>query len=243
MGILYIVATPIGNLQDITIRAIKTLTSVHYIACEDTRTTGILLNEMKKILGKNYHDIDETGREPRLLSYYEQIELRRIPEIISILLNGGDVALVSDSGTPTISDPGYKLVREAIHHGIKVESIPGPSAVVSSLVASGLPTDKFLFLGFLPKKQGHRKKLLQNTIESSKLVPATIIFYEAPHRIAGILTELMELIGDREVVLARELTKIHEEYIRGQISTVLSSFEKKAPRGEFVVLFSLNPRL
>ena len=158
MGTLFIVATPIGNLQDMTKRAIDVLATVDAIACEDTRKTGSLL----KMLG--------IEKKQHFISYYEQNEYERMPQIITALQNGLSVALVSDSGTPTISDPGFKLVRTCIEQGIKVESIPGPSSVITALVVSGLPTDKFLFLGFLPKKEGHRKKLLENTKETSKLI-------------------------------------------------------------------------
>ena len=236
-GILYIVSTPIGNLQDITVRAMDVLGKVPFIACEDTRRTGILLKHIEGILPPPAGGSNTTNK-PKLISYYEQNEERRIPEIINILKEGKDIALVSDAGTPTISDPGFKLVRECIKESIKVESIPGPSSVLAALTSSGLPTDKFLFLGFLPKKQGHRKKLLQNVASMIRIIEATVIFFEGPHRLLRTLEELEEIFGEIDIVLARELTKIHEEVIRGKISEVLKRFENKNPRGEFVVLLN-----
>ncbi len=223
MGTLYVVATPIGNLQDITIRAIEILQSVDGIACEDTRKTGNLLKTLQI-------------NKPDLISYYEQNELQRIPEIITALKNGLNIALVSDAGTPTISDPGFKLVRLCIQEGIRVESIPGPSSVISALVSSGLPTDKFLFIGYPPKKEGHRKKLFTDLFALS--IKTTIILFEAPHRLVKTLGELQEVFGDIEVVIAKELTKIHEEIRRETISSSLLHFEKTNPKGEFVILFS-----
>ncbi len=227
MGILYIVATPIGNLQDITLRAIEVLKTVDAIACEDTRRTGLLLSRI----------LPEDINKPRLISYYEQNELQRIPEIINALKNGLNISLVSDAGTPTVSDPGFKLVRECIREGIKVESIPGPSSVISSLVSSGLPTDKFLFVGYPPRKPGHRKKFLQDIASMIRIIKATIIIFEAPHRLVKTLQELREVFGDIDIVLCRELTKIHEEIQRSKISQSLDHFTKVAPKGEFVVLF------
>ena len=228
MGILYIVATPIGNLQDITLRAIEVLKTVDAIACEDTRKTGLLLSRILPI----------NTTKPRLVSYYEQNELQRIPEIINALKNGLNVALVSDAGTPTISDPGFKLVREAIREGIKVESIPGPSSVISSLVSSGLPTDKFLFVGYPPKKPGHRKTLFENLTKLP--IKTTIILFEAPHKIVRTLNELNDIFGDIDIVICRELTKIHEEIRRSKISNSIDHFSKTNPKGEFVVLFNLS---
>lgn len=230
MGILYIVATPIGNLQDITLRAIKTLQSVDAIACEDTRKTGMLLSKILPI----------DASKPRLVSYYEQNELQRIPEIINALKNGLNIALVSDAGTPTISDPGFKLVRETIREGISVESIPGPSSVISSLVSSGLPTDKFLFFGYPPKKPGHRKTFFHNVASMIRIIKVTIIMLEAPHKIIRTLEEMKEVFGDIDIAICRELTKIHEEIRREKISTSIEHFSEINPKGEFVILFNLN---
>ena len=253
MGTLYIVATPIGNLQDLSFRAIDVLTKVEIIACEDTRRTGLLLKHIvschpefisgspyvdkSEMLKRVQHDIP--GKRPTLLSYYEQNEFQRIPQILNALKNGVNVALVSDSGTPTISDPGFKLVRECIAQGIRVESIPGPSAAISALVSSGLPTDKFLFLGFPPKKQGHRKKLFQSLLSATNAIKATVILFEAPHRLCKTLEGLEDVFGDIDIVIARELTKIHEEIRREKISESLAHFNKATPKGEFVILFHI----
>jgi 16S rRNA (cytidine1402-2'-O)-methyltransferase len=227
-GILYIVATPIGNLQDITLRAIEVLKSVEYIACEDTRKTGILL----KALG--------IERKSMLISYYEQTEDARIPNILNLLLNGQNVALVSDSGTPLISDPGFPLVRETVKNNIKVISIPGPSAAISALVSSGLPADKFTFIGFLPKKEGNRTRLLNEIYESNKKLEATIIIYEAPHRIIRTLESIESVFGNINITLCRELTKIHEEIISLKVNDAIKNYNEKTPKGEFVILF--NPK-
>lgn len=246
MGILYIVATPIGNLKDITLRAIEILQTAEVILCEDTRKTGMLL---KRILPINTNttnttniQINERTKRPGLLSYYEENEWKRIPEVLTLLKNGCSVALVSDAGTPTISDPGFKLVRECIQQGFKVESIPGPSAVISALVSSGLPTDKFLFIGFLPHKPGHRKKLLQDILSSLEIVKSTVIFLEAPHKLLKTLRELQEVFGDIDIVVARELTKIHEEIRREGITSSITHFKQIPPKGEFVLLFNLGQK-
>jgi 16S rRNA (cytidine1402-2'-O)-methyltransferase len=230
MGTLYIVPTPIGNLQDITLRAIKTLRSVDVILCEDTRRTGILLQNMKSFSG------DTLKERPlfKLVSYYEQNELQRIPEAIAAIKDGLSIALISDAGTPTISDPGFKLVRECIKEGIEVESLPGASSVVTALAASGLPTDKFLFVGYPPKKPGHRKDFFEKLTKLP--IKTTIIFFEAPHHIIRTLTGIKEAFGDIDIVICRELTKIYEEIRREKISVSLEHFEKILPKGEFVIL-------
>jgi 16S rRNA (cytidine1402-2'-O)-methyltransferase len=225
-GKLYIVATPMGNLGDITLRAIEILKKVDYIACEDTRKTGVLLRELG------------IGRKSMLISYYEQTEEARVPNILNLLRNGIDVALVSDSGTPLISDPGYRLVKAAKDEGIVVVSIPGATALVSALVSSGLPTDKFHFLGFLPKKEGNRVKLLQNLKSSQEFIESTVIFYEAPHRLIKSLQSLEKVYGDIEICIGRELTKVHEENIKLLLSEAINKYQSKNPKGEFVVLFS-----
>lgn len=227
-GNLYIVATPIGNLKDITLRAIEVLEKVEYIACEDTRKTGLLLK------------LIDIQNKPMLISYYEGKEFDRIPNIINLLQNGKDVALVSDSGTPLISDPGYPLVRECINRKINVISIPGPTALILSLVTSGQPPDKFIFLGFLPKKEGNRLKLLNNIKNTNEILESTIIIYEAPHRIIKTLKELKDLFGDIKITLSRELTKIHEETQNLSINEFLAKLEKTNPKGEYVIL--LNPK-
>ncbi len=226
-GTLYIVATPIGNLKDITFRAIEILESVEYIACEDTRKTGILLKELGIV------------RKSMLISYYEQTEVARIPNILNLLLNGKNVALVSDSGTPLISDPGFRLVREARKINIKVISIPGPSAAISALVSAGLPPDKFLFLGFLPKKEGNKIRLLNEVKDSNSKLEATVIIYEAPHRLIKTLISIESVFGKNLLLtVARELTKVHEEVLEMEIGSLIEYYEKKSPKGEFVILFN-----
>lgn len=219
MGILYLVSTPIGNLEDITLRAKRILAEVEIIACEDTRKTGSLLKRLA---------IHKT----QLLSYYEENELKRIPQIIRLLREGKKVALVSNAGTPTVSDPGFKLVRESLKEGIKVEAIPGASAILAALIVSGLPTDKFLFLGYLPKKQGKRKQILE-----SFPAKTTIILFESPHRLLKTLKEMKEILGEIEVVICRELTKVYEEIRREKLSQAIAHFEKVKPKGELTLLF------
>ncbi|MBI2032220.1 MAG: 16S rRNA (cytidine(1402)-2'-O)-methyltransferase [Candidatus Levybacteria bacterium] len=227
-GTLYIVATPIGNLQDITIRAIETLKSCEYIVCEDTR-----------VAAKLFRSVGVKG-DKMLISYFEHNEDRRIPNILNTLKNGKDVALISDSGTPGISDPGFRLVRECLKEEIRVVSIPGPSALISALVSSGLPTDKFIFLGFLPQKEVNRLKLLKNLKKSLSLVESTVIIYVSPHKVGKTFQSIEEVFGDIEVVIARELTKVFEEVKKDRISNFMSVYEKKNPKGELVVLFSLK---
>jgi 16S rRNA (cytidine1402-2'-O)-methyltransferase len=222
MGKLYVVGTPIGNLKDITFRAIEVLQSVNFIACEDTRRTSILLNHYK-IEGK------------KLLSYYEPKESVQVPKIIK-LLEKEDVALVTDAGMPSISDPGYKLIRACIEKGIPVEVIPGPSAVITALVGSGLPTDRFTFVGFLPKKG------LNNFLEELKAYKdSTIIAFESPNRVVKSLEAIKEVYGDNTTVcIARELTKLHEEYIRGRAVEVLEELNKRGEiKGEVVILWRM----
>ena len=173
-----------------------------------------------------------------MISYYQGNELRRIPQLLAGLKTGKNTALTSNAGTPLISDPGFKLVRAAVKAGIKVLSIPGPSAVLTALVASGLPTDKFLFLGFLPKKAGKRKRLLQNC---QKLpFSATVVFYESPYRLLKTLTAIEIVFGDIKIVIAREMTKLHEEFHREKISSAISHFSKTKPKGEFTLLFNIS---
>lgn len=228
MKTLYLVSTPIGNIEDITIRAKKVLSEVDVIACEDTRKTGQFLQRLEV-------PYKET------ISYFEENEDRRIPEIINLLVSGKDVALVSNAGTPTLSDPGFKLVRQCQNLGIKVIAIPGASALLTALVSSGLPTDKFLFLGFLPLKDNKRQKIwemIKNNEE--KEISSTIIIYESPYRMEKTLKDLLNNFGDIEVVIARELTKIYEETQKGKISGLLLSFAGKPPKGEFCLLFNLS---
>lgn len=239
MGTLHIVATPLGNLEDITIRAIKTLFGVDGIACEDTRKTSLLLRE----LAKRYPElaISKTGeRSQRLLSLYEENEMHRIPEVINALKNGLNIALASDAGTPMISDPGFRLVRDCIRQGIEVDSLPGPSAATLALTLSGLPTDKYLFLGYPPRKKGHRIKFFESALESQKSMSTTMILYEAPHRLLATLNELQEVFGDIYLAVCREMTKAFQEIRREKISDSVKHFQSKAPKGEFVLVLNTH---
>ena len=217
IGVLFIVSTPIGNLEDITLRALRILKEVSLIAAEDTRLTRKLLT---------HYDISTPT-----VSYYEHNRLTRIPKIIDHLNTGKNVAVVTDAGTPGISDPAYKLIRAAIESGNRIEAIPGPSASITALTASGLPTDRFIFEGFLPRKKGRKAKLTRLSA-----IEATVIFYESPKRIVRTLKDILEFMGDRPAVIGRELTKLHEEMIRGNVSKLLSHFTQKTPRGEFVIM-------
>lgn len=217
-GTLYLVATPIGNLEDITFRALRVLKDADVIACEDTRHTQQLLN---------FYSITTPT-----VSYHEHNELTRAPELVLQLEEGGNIALVSDAGMPVISDPGYRLVQLAIRHEVPVVPVPGASAFVAALSAAGLPVDKFRFLGFLPAKKSQRRK----AIEELKAPSKTLVFYEAPHRLLDMLEDVRDILGNPPVVVAREVTKVHEEFSRGTASEVLARFKKKAPRGEITVL-------
>jgi len=219
IGILYIVATPIGNLADITQRAIQTLKDVDIIAAEDTRHTHKLLQ---------HYAIDT-----KTISYHEHNEQQRSEELLARLREGSDVAIVSDAGTPGINDPGFRLVRLAIENNISVVSVPGPSALVTALVASGLPTDEFFFGGFLPARSGARRKRLMEL----SVVPGTVIFYEAPHRLSASLKDAAEVLGTRQAVVARELTKVHEEFRRGTLVELAKHYDDaEQARGEVVLL-------
>jgi 16S rRNA (cytidine1402-2'-O)-methyltransferase len=217
-GILYLVATPIGNLADITQRAVDTLRAVDIVACEDTRHTQKLLNHL--------------GIKTRLVSYHEHNEDARADELITDLLSNCSVAVVSDAGTPAINDPGYRIVQRAISEAIEIVSIPGPSAVITALAVSGLATDAFFFGGFLPARKGERQRRLRELAD----IPATLIFYEAPHRLAASLLDCAAELGDRDAVVARELTKIHEQYSRGRLSELADQFSGSAVKGEIVLL-------
>ena len=229
MGTLYLISSPIGNLEDISLRAAKTLFSVPIILCEDTRKTNFLLDKTAQLFNLTFTN------KPQLISYYEENETGRIPRAIELLTKGADIALVTNAGTPLLSDPGYKLVREAVTKGINIISLPGPSAVTTSLVVSGLPTDRFMFIGFLPKKDSKLKEILNNLPQST-----TIIFFESPFRIIATLKNLQTFLGNVEVVICRELTKLHEEILRDKLIVIISHFEKIKPRGEFTCLFRTN---
>lgn len=239
MGTLFIVSTPIGNLDDISFRALRTLFTADAIVCEDTRRSGQLLKLLRVRYGGAFSDPETKDiKEQKLVSYYEQNEEQRIPEIINALKNGLDIALISDAGTPAISDPGFRLVRACRGEQIEVIAVPGASSVLTALVVSGLPTDKFLFLGYPPRKPGNRRKFFENADASNKFTNATLILFEAPHKLVKTLAELKEVFGDIDIALARELTKVHEEVVTQKISDHILGFDKKPPKGEYVVLFN-----
>lgn len=217
-GTLYLVATPIGNLEDITLRALRVLGACDAIAAEDTRRTGQLLK---------YHGISNA-----LLSCHQHNEARRAAEIVSRLQAGETVAVVSDAGTPGISDPGARVVRQVVAAGLRVEAVPGACAMVAGLTASGLPTDQFHFIGFLPNKSGQRRKRLEQLAD----VPGTWVFYESPYRIDKLLTELLDIYPEAEVAIARELTKLHEEILRGKPQDLIEQIGERKLKGEMVVL-------
>ena len=217
-GRLFVVGTPIGNLEDITLRAVRVLGEVAAIACEDTRQTVKLLNRY--------------GIRKPLISYFHPREGQRIPEIIRTLKGGGDVALVSDAGTPGISDPGFPLIREALKEGLEVVPIPGPSAVTAALSAAGLPTHRFLFAGFPPPKTAGMRRLLEGLAKEE----ATLVFYLPTRRLSEFLGAVGEIMGDRRIVVARELTKVHEEFMRGKASELLAGLGTRVPKGEATVL-------
>jgi len=223
-GILYIVSTPIGNREDITLRALRILKEVDLIAAEDTRHTGLLLRHF--------------GIQTPLSSYFEGNELRKRDLILSRLKQGDQVALVSDAGTPGISDPGFRLIQLVIENQIPIVPIPGPSAAIAALSVSGLPTDAFLFKGFLPHKSKRRRGLLEQLEE----VRETIIFYESPHRVIETLKDISDILGDREMVLARELTKIYEEVLRGRVSEIQSQIAGRKIKGEMTLVISGKTR-
>lgn len=217
-GTLYLVATPIGNLEDMTLRAIRTLSEVDIIAAEDTRHTLKLLN---------HFNISKP-----LTSYYEYNKYEKGETLIKELLNNKNIALVSDAGCPAISDPGEDLVREAINNNIKVISIPGPSAVINGLIVSGLSTARFVFEGFLPVNKRHRKERLTDIKFDSR----TLVFYEAPHKILNTLKDMFEILGDRKISLAREMTKKYEEVLRLTINEAIQKYTQQPPKGEFVLI-------
>jgi 16S rRNA (cytidine1402-2'-O)-methyltransferase len=219
-GSLYIVATPIGNLEDITLRALRVLKEVDLIAAEDTRRSRILLNHY--------------GIVTPLTSYHEHNEKTKARQLVGRLTHGNNLALVSDAGTPVISDPGYRLVVEALRGGIRVVPIPGACALTAVLSAGGLPTDRFVFEGFLPAKRKERRERLRTLSGEGR----TLTFYEAPHRLIETLNDLIEILGDREIVVAREVSKIHEEFLRGRLNEVAEEIRNREIRGELTLLVS-----
>lgn len=217
-GCLYLVATPIGNLEDITLRALRVLKEADLIACEDTRQTAKLLNHY--------------GIHKRAVSYHEHNEVVRAAELVLEMEEGARVALVADAGTPGISDPGDHLIALAIRHGLPVIPVPGATAFGAALMASGLPSGPFHFVGFLPPKRVARRKALQALVDE----PGTLVFYEAPHRLAESLADMATVLGDRVAVLAREVTKLHEEFLRGRLGALAAQMKQRPPKGEITVL-------
>ena len=217
-GILYLVATPIGNLGDITLRAIETLKRVDFVICEDSRHSGLLMKHL--------------GLQKKFRTLHEQTHSEKQKSIVEELKNGSSAALISDAGTPLISDPGFELVREVIRSGIKIETVPGPSAFVSALILSGLPSHRFLFIGYLPQKEKARHNALAELVN----IPYTLIFYESPYRLLKTLKAMIEVFGDRKASVSRELTKKFEETVRGTLSEIRSYFETKKILGEYIIV-------
>lgn len=225
MGKLFIVATPIGNLGDITLRALEVLKGVDAVICEDTRRTGLLL--------KHYSIVKP------LFVLNDFNEARNVPDLIAKLKTGKNLALVSDAGTPLVSDPGFKLVRECIREGVDLESIPGPSSVITALTISGLPPDKFFFIGYPPKKDGERKKIFNNLAAITQLLKTTIIMFESPYRLTKTLSGVLEIFGDVDITICRELTKMHEGVRREKVSESITHFQKTPVKGELTILLHL----
>ena len=216
-GTLYVVATPIGNLEDVSARALRILREVDRVAAEDTRRTAQLLRHF--------------GISTPLTSYYDAVEARKAPALVEELLSGKNLALVSDAGTPLLSDPGYRLVRAAVDAGIDVVPIPGPSAITAILSVSGLAVDRFVFEGFLPARPGRRRRRLESLRDDTR----TVVLFESPHHVERTLGEIEEILGDRDVVVGRELTKTFEEIVRGKVSDVRRQVAEKGPRGEYTI--------
>jgi 16S rRNA (cytidine1402-2'-O)-methyltransferase len=217
-GRLFLVATPIGNLEDMTLRGVRTLKEVELVACEDTRRTKILL--------------DHYSIQTAVISYHEHNEMTRAPELVLRMERGLQLALVADAGMPLISDPGYRLVRLAIRHGIPVIPIPGASALVATLSASGLPPEPFRFLGFLPAKKQQRRSQIRALADARE----TLVFYEAPHRVSEMLEDVQQILGERQVVIGKEVTKLYEEFLRGTALELLALLKKKPAKGEMTVV-------
>ena len=230
MGSLYIVATPIGNLQDITIRAARTLLEAEFLIAESASKAEILLNFIKE----NFPEIEPAQK--RIISLTEDDEENKLPELINILKEH-DAALISEAGTPLVSDPGFKLVREAVARQINVVSVPGATAAITALTVSGLPTDKFFFLGYLPKKESKKIDIIKRLGEIKRILSNTAILYESPHRLLSTLKTIKDNLGEVNVIIARELTKVHEEIRRETVSESIEYFERRDPKGEFVILF------
>ena len=219
-GTIYLVPTPIGNMGDITSRAVEVLSTVDLIACEDTRVSGNLLKKLSV--------------SRKLVSYHEFNERRRAEQLVESVRTGTNIAVISDGGSPGISDPAYRIVRAAIESGLNVIALPGPCAIIPALTASGLPTDRFFFEGFLPQKEGARKNRLRQLSD----FPHTLVIYESPHRVQKTLANALEVLGDREACLAREISKKFEQYVRGPISRIIAEFSDRSVKGEIVLIIA-----
>jgi 16S rRNA (cytidine1402-2'-O)-methyltransferase len=219
-GTIYLVPTPIGNMGDITSRAVEVLSTVDLIACEDTRVSGNLLKKL--------------GVSKKLVSYHEFNERRRAEQLVESVRTGTNIAVISDGGSPGISDPAYRIVRAAIESGLNVVALPGPCAIIPALTASGLPTDRFFFEGFLPQKEGARKNRLRHLSD----FPHTLVIYESPHRVQKTLANALEVLGDREACLAREISKKFEQYVRGPISRIIAELSDRSVKGEIVLIIA-----
>lgn len=217
-GLLYLIPTPIGNMADLTRRAQEALEEADIVACEDTRHSGRLLKAL--------------GLSKKLISYHDFNEQARAEQLIGLIREGRTVAVISDAGSPGISDPAYRIVRVAIEHGIRIVPLPGPTSIIPALTASGLPTDRFFFEGFLPHKSGARRTRLGKLADFEH----TLVFFESPHRVVKSLHDIREVLGDRPACLARELTKLHEEFIRGTVSEILAAIGNRTVRGEIVLI-------
>lgn len=222
-GQLYLIPTPIGNLGDMTIRARAILEQVDLVACEDTRVSGLLLKNL--------------GLKKKLISYHDFNESRRAGQLLELLKEGQSIGVITDAGSPGISDPAYRVVRSALENNVNIVALPGPTALIPAISASGLPTDRFFFEGFLPPKSGVRQKHL----EKIKNLEHTLVFYESPHRVHKTLEAMQDILGDRPACLAREISKKFEEYIRGRISEIRARIEKKNVKGEIVLVVAGNP--
>jgi 16S rRNA (cytidine1402-2'-O)-methyltransferase len=219
-GTIFLVPTPIGNMGDMTSRAVEVLSTVDLIACEDTRVSGNLLKKL--------------GVSKKLVSYHEFNERRRAEQLVESVRTGTNIAVISDGGSPGISDPAYRIVRAAVESGLNVVALPGPCAIIPALTASGLPTDRFFFEGFLPQKEGARK----NRLQQLSAYPHTLVFYESPHRVQKTLANALEVLGDREACLAREITKMFEQYVRGPLSRIMVEFSGRNVKGEIVLIIA-----
>ncbi len=236
-GTLYLIATPIGNLKDITIRAIEKILTVDILLCEDTRVSGKLIENIVNVYQTLNTESEIT--KPKLISYHDHNEFRLNPQVTAWLKEGKQIGLITDAGTPLISDPGYKLVRECLQRNIIVESIPGPSSVITALTLSGFPPDKFTYLGYLPRKSGQRQNLFKSLL-TQPFDHITYIVFESPHRLLSSLEDLQGSLGNIEVTICRELTKMHQEITTNVVSNVIESYQSRKILGEIVIVFSVE---